>query len=297
MKAPKSTVVVSTRDRARSLRTLLEALGEAPVVVVADGATPEVHAVLAEFPAVRVLRHERSRGPAAGRNTGWRAVQTEYVAFTDDDCRPETGWLAALEARAAPRTVVQGRVVPEGPPGGPFDRTLAVDGAGPWYQTANILYPRALLEELGGFDEAFPFPAGEDTDLGWRALEAGARAVFAPDAVVRHAVHALSVRDAVRAAAKWGTTVRVVRRHPGVRAHLHHRYFFRSSHERLLAAALLARRPWLAAVALACWLAAHRHRHGSAAGLLVCGPAHLAEDVAEIAALVRGSARERTLLL
>ena len=36
-----------------------------------------------------------------------------------------------------------------------------------------MAYPRALLERLGGFDEAYDF-GGEDTDLAWRAIEAGA---------------------------------------------------------------------------------------------------------------------------
>ena len=297
MAGPKSTVVIAAHDRPELLREALEALQGDPVVVVADGASEAVHAVLGAFPAVQVERHDRARGPAAARNTGWRAAQTPYVAFTDDDCRPDPGWLAALERRAAPGVIVQGRVVPADGPVGPFSRTLRVEAAGPWYQTANVLYPRELLEALGGFDEAFPFPAGEDTDLAWRALDRGARAVFAPDAVVRHAIHDLGPRGAVRGARKWATTVRVVKRHPGVRAHLHHRVFWKPSHERLLLAALLARHPLGAVAGGAFWLAAHRHRHPSLAGLLAAAPAHLAEDAAEVTAMVRGSLKERTLLL
>src|SRR5439155_24140943 len=121
--------------------------------------------------------------------------------------------------------VVQGRVEPL--PGerdriGPFARTLWVREAGPFYQTANILYPRALLERLGGFDEAYPFPAGEDTDLGWRAVEAGARVVFAPDALVWHAVHEPGWRGLVRDARRWGSAVRIVKRHPGLRTSFVH---------------------------------------------------------------------------
>ena len=35
--------------------------------------------------------------------------------------------------------------------------------------------PRSVLERLGGFDEAYPAPAGEDSDLGWRAKVAGSK--------------------------------------------------------------------------------------------------------------------------
>ncbi len=44
------------------------------VIVVANGATAEVHAVLADFPAVEVVRLEPNRGPAGARNAGWQAA-------------------------------------------------------------------------------------------------------------------------------------------------------------------------------------------------------------------------------
>src|SRR3712207_8492081 len=42
-----------------------------------------------------------------------------------------------------------------------------------WGQTCNIVYPRAVLEALGGFDERMPRPAGEDVELAQRAIAAG----------------------------------------------------------------------------------------------------------------------------
>jgi GT2 family glycosyltransferase len=274
------------------------------VLVVADGATPEVLSV-AEASAARVLRLEPGRGPAAARNAGWRTATGELIAFTDDDCLPAPGWVAALRrAAGAGDAVVQGRVEPvpaERQRMGPFTRTLWVQGAGPFFQTANVLYPRAVLERLGGFDEAFPAPAGEDTDLGWRAREAGVAVRYEPDALVWHAVHEPGWRGLVRDAPRWGSAVRVVRRHPGLRAHFHHRVFWKASHERLLLAAAgvaLARRSRGASVAaVAPWVAAHRTEHPSRASLLRALPAHLAVDAAETAAMARGSVAARTLLL
>ena len=51
-------------------------------------------------------------GPARARNLGARAARGRLLAFTDDDCRPEPGWLAALEAALAarPGAMVGGRV-------------------------------------------------------------------------------------------------------------------------------------------------------------------------------------------
>ena len=288
------TVVLATKSRAERLKRLLESLRGEDVVVAADGATPEVHAVLAEHD-VAVVRLDPGRGPAAARNAGWRAARGEYVAFTDDDCLPAPGWVAALAARAAPDAAVQGRVQPlpeERDRIGPFARTLLAEGAGPFFQTANMLYPRAVLERLGGFDETYPFPAGEDTDLGWRARDAGVQVRYAPEALVWHAVHEPGWRGLVRDAERWGSAVHLVKRHPGLRAHFHHRVFWKPAHERLLLA-VLVRRPW----ALVPWLLVHRREHPSWGSLARALPAHAAVDAAEVAALARGSVRARTLLL
>ena len=69
-----------------------------------------------------------------------------------------------------------------------------------------MAYPRALLERLGGFDESFAF-RGEDTDLAYRALEAGAEPVFFADAVVHHTVLSLTMADALGAATRWDDPV------------------------------------------------------------------------------------------
>lgn len=288
------------------LAALLDSIeGVDEVVVVLDGATAEVGEVV-DGRDVTVVRHDAGRGPAAARNAGWRAARGEWIAFVDDDCVAAPGWAAALRsaAGAAPGAIVQGRVEPhpaEAHRIGPFARTLRVGTAGPFFQTANILYPRSLLERLGGFDEAYPHPAGEDTDLGWRAREAGARAVFAPDATVWHAVHDMGPRALVRDARRWGSAVRIVKRHPGLRAHFHHGIFWKPAHERLLLAglgAVLAGRTRGASLLLLLpYLLTHRGEHPSAGALCRALPAHLAVDAAETAAMARGSVDARTLLL
>lgn len=299
------SVVIPAHARAQRLRALLASIdGADEVVVAADRATPEVEAVLAGAPDVHVVR--TAGGPAVARNAGWRAARGGLVAFVDDDCEAAPGWAAALRraAESAPGAIVQGRVVPhpaEAHRIGPFARTLHVGAAGPFFQTANILYPRELLERLGGFDEAFAHPAGEDTDLGWRALADGASAVFAPDALVWHAVHDMGVAALVRDAARWGSAVRLVARHPGLREHFHRRVFWKPSHEALLlaaAGALLAPRTRGASLLLGVpWALVHRTEHQDIGSLVRSLPGHLAVDAAETAAMVGGSARARTLLI
>ncbi len=66
---------------------------------------------------------------------------------------------------------------------------MRINALGPQYETCNVVYPREMLAALGGFDESFGSePAGEDADLAWRALAAGHTAMFAPEAIVHHAL-------------------------------------------------------------------------------------------------------------
>jgi len=302
---PEVSVVVPTRDRPSGLAALLAALDAQTlaaerfeVVVVDDGSEPPV-----EAPAARTVRHAAARGPAAARNAGWRAAQAPLVAFVDDDCIPEPGWLEALLAAAGgrPDVVVQGPVAP--PPGqaahGPLEHTIASAAPSAFYLTCNIAYPRALLERLGGFDESFARACGEDLDLGTRAVAAGATAAWAPGALVRHEVRRMTLGQAVRHTAKWTDAVRVVSMHPQLRGLLTLRLFWRPAHPLALlaVAGLLSRRPALALLALAPYLEHHRRRSGGVRAAARALPAHAVVDAAEIVTMVRGSVRHRTLML
>lgn len=307
---PEATVVVATRNRAARLRALLHSLArqngvDYEVVVVDDGSTDDTPQVLAEA-AVRAIRHESPLGPAAARNAGWRAARAPLVAFVDDDCVAEPGWLAGLLAahRAAPDAVIQGRTEPnpaEVHKHSAFSRSMLVDGPNNWFQTCNIAYPRELLERLGGFDETFRYPAGEDTDLAWRAKRAGAPTRFEGRARVLHAVHTLGALQIARGARRWEDTVLCVKRYPELREDYRMRIFWKPAHQRLTFAALgllLARRSrGLSVLAALPYVTYYRSQHGSYAGTLASMPAHVLVDGAEVLVMVRGSVRFRTLVL
>jgi glycosyltransferase involved in cell wall biosynthesis len=95
-------VVVITRNRRASLLDalgrLVEESGAEEIVVVDNGSTDGTpRAVRRSFPQVRVVVHTGTRG-AAARNPGVEALDSEIVAFADDD-----SWWAprALERVAA----------------------------------------------------------------------------------------------------------------------------------------------------------------------------------------------------
>lgn len=288
-----------------------------------DDASPDRTAeILGELAAedvndvcMRVLRLPRNSGPAAARNAGWKAAAAPVIAFTDDDCAPRPGWLAAVLAAAADADIVEGRTLPDpqgAPSRGPFSHTVDVARFSDHYQTCNVAYRRTVLEQCGGFDEGFRYPYGEDVDLGLRALESGARAVFAPDAVVEHDVSPSSLMAQIRNLPREEGQVLAVRRHPTFRSKLHRRYWLRPSHPPALMAggALVLglyglarhRMPVVGAAAAATLpYVDHRLRKGrlfrTKAHLPWVIPQALILDLAEVAVLLRASLRHRTLVL
>jgi GT2 family glycosyltransferase len=309
--------VVATHDRVGRLRKLLDALraqtlgsDEFEAIVVDDGSEPGTAELLGRDQGdlrLRSVRRDVAGGPSAARNEGWPLARAPLVAFTDDDCAPAPEWLAALvtAAERSPGAVVQGRTLPnpaEESRLGPFSRSLWIEERGPYYQAANIAYPRALLEDLSGFDaEAFPH-VGEDTDLAWRAIAAGAQVVWAPEALVHHAVSDLGPAGALRIAARWTPSIRLFARHAALRkAHLTYGVFWKGSHY-LLVRALLALMVRRRAPLLALWLGAPYVRHllkrgADHGGGPVAAPYHALHDLIELAAVARGAVRYRTLVL
>jgi GT2 family glycosyltransferase len=312
---PDVSVVVATRDPQDTVEALLGALERQTlgrqrfeVVLVDDGSTSEASVPRADPRVDRLLRHERPRGPASARNTGWRAAAGRLIAFTDDDCRPEPGWLeAGLHAhRATPGAIVQGRTRPEPADEHGLDhpraRSIRVEQLGPFFETCNMFYPRALLERAGGFDETIPTAGSEDTDLALRLLEAGVPAVYEPEALVNHAVHRFTLSDAIRFTIRWRTLVRLVKRHPALRSAFPWRgRVWRETHARLilaLAGLLLSRRDR----AFLLWCLPYlTYRHGwRPAGLARSArelPGVALVDAAELAVLACASARHGRLLL
>lgn len=320
------SVVVATWNRAARLQRLVDALAKqegAPpfeLVVVDDGSeddTPDVLAALAAtapFP-LRPIRLDGNQGPAVARNAGWRAATGELILFTDDDCWPEPGWVAAMAEALAGADLVQGRTSPdpEVPDRDWLAHTIEVLEERGLYETCNMGYQRSWLERVGGFDERFRSHGGrsgpiygEDTDLAWRMKEQGARSAFCDDAVVIHEVRPGTLLDRLRSLRRREGIVMLVRRHPEVRSSFGGGWWFQHSHRPALLAlaggALALTGPrnplrWLVGLWLAYPYIAYR-----TSGLAIWHrvkflPQILAVDLGEIAVLAWASAKHRTLVL
>jgi glycosyltransferase involved in cell wall biosynthesis len=323
--APTVAVVIPTHNRAGLLPRLIagleaqEGVAGFEVIVVDDGSSDDTWDVLDHLAKrtsldVRCARLVHNAGPAAARNVGWRASRAPLIAFTDDDCVPQPGWLPSLVAASATADIVQGRTRPDPDQHGrlgPFSRTLDIASEDGYYQTCNIAYRRTVLEQLDGFFEQFRYPAGEDTDLAWRAKDAGVTTTFAPSAVVHHDIRPSSLTVAIRDSWRWQSVALAVSRHPQLREVFASRYVWRPSHRAVLgavagataiASAPRSRTAWLAGAALT---AHYIHYRVVTAPLPGAGPRRrwlvlpgaFAVDAAEVTACLVGSARHRTLVI
>lgn len=187
-KPPNFAVVIPTVGRPSLARTLsaLAASGEPRprrIVLVDDRPHGACAPLPVETPAglrelVDVVPGPAA-GPAAARNTGWRAAPEDWIAFLDDDVVPGPAWTAELAADIAAVDATtagtQGRItvpLPSDRKPTDWERCTAGLATARWI-TADMAYRRTALEQVAGFDERFPRAFREDADLALRVMAAG----------------------------------------------------------------------------------------------------------------------------
>jgi mycofactocin system glycosyltransferase len=176
-----------------------------------------------------VIRHARSKGAAAARNTGLAACTTDFVAFLDADVVPRRGWLEALlghfadpaVALVAPRIVglshsdnmiARYEAVRSSLDLGRREAPVVPYGTVSYVPSAAIVCRRSALTAAGGFDETLR--CGEDVDLCWRLVESGDRLRYEPIALVAHD-HRVGMREWLTRKAFYGTSAAPLSiRHP-----------------------------------------------------------------------------------
>lgn len=215
------TIVVPVRDNQSGVDRLLSATQGVKTIVVDDGSSTPI---VANGPQVRVLRFEQNRGPAAARNAGAAAADTEFVAFLDSDVVPNSDWLMMLlghfsdplVAIAAPRIVGLARdaeqpddhkrSLAERYENGHSSLDMGPSEAGVVPGTPIAYVPSAAMlvrtSAFEGFDESLR--VAEDVDLCWRTHEKGWRIRYDPIATVAHD-HRTTMRSVLNRRRFYGT--------------------------------------------------------------------------------------------
>lgn len=312
----RASVVAPTHRRVDGLKKLVKGLAsqtlpfdEWEAVLVDDGSGPDIAAAIDEIAGdapfkLRVIHLDPGRGPAAARNVGWQAAGADLIAFIDDDCVPEPGWLAAGLAgfEDAGVGVVQGRTVRPSDSQGyrytPFTVIREVLDPSPWFEGCNIFYRRAALEAAGGFPERFGrFPCGEDTYLGWNVVDGGWEREWAAGAVVEHELSERPWSWHLKFHWREGELVRLAAEHPDVRQWFWRPWAIKPENALFAVAALgaLAAVRWrpalIATLPYARWLAPGRKAGKHAVSL------QASNHAASFAAKVVAGIRERTLVV
>jgi GT2 family glycosyltransferase len=234
MSLPVFSVVIPTYRRLQRLTACLDALvaqsylhDKFEVIVVDDAGTPDdlKHLPLAKYPFECRIVSRVHGGAAAARNTGARAARGRFLAFTDDDCRPDPDWLRQLEQAmnvAGDRALVGGGVV-NGLSSNPYAcatqalidflyEQLNSNRAHPQFFTSNnFCVTGEAFHAIGGFDTAFGGAGGEDRELCLRWAHRGGQLAYAPEALVYHA-HPLTLPTFLRQHYAYGRGAAVLRR-------------------------------------------------------------------------------------
>jgi glycosyltransferase involved in cell wall biosynthesis len=215
LEQPVFSIVVPTYERPRQLAACLQALARLDyardnfeVIVVDDGGKTPLDNVIAPFHdrlSVTLLAQSNA-GPAVARNTGAAQAKGQFLAFTDDDCRPAPDWLKSLAVRLAKdRTCIIGGRTINALPDNPYSRAsqILIDYLYSYYNSNpdrarfltsnNLALAADSFRAIGGFDTTYPRAAAEDRELCDRWLSKGYLMIYASEVIVHHA-HPLTFR-------------------------------------------------------------------------------------------------------
>ena len=201
MNGEQVSLVIPGRNCQRTIRQCLSAvvpllddpesrLGE--ILFVDDGSTDDTVRIVAEFPVTLVPGI--GAGPGAARNLGWPKAKNPLIWFVDSDCVAEpdalrqllphmdieqVGGVSGSYGIMNPESLLARLIHEE-----IIERHRRMSTRVDFLATFNVLYRRAALEKVGGFDERYM--KAQDAELSFRVMEAGYQLHFELDSRVKH---------------------------------------------------------------------------------------------------------------
>lgn len=211
---PKVSVIIPTSNNKQLLVECLYSLakveyGDLEIIVVDNASSDGTSNIIYEkFPSVKVVRSDRNLGYARGSNLGIRHAKGTYLILLNDDTLVDPMFVSRLvdameiESSAALGSckiyMIIGKIIQyaggfidkNGYPvmrgcgeedKGQYDRLEGVE----WASGSCMIIRRKCLEEIGLLDDSFYFYY-EDTDLSFRAREAGYNVIYIPMSIIWH---------------------------------------------------------------------------------------------------------------
>lgn len=234
------SIITATHGRSQLVRVLLESLAverqsvdfSVEVILVDSSPPDEALVIRAACDKWRAIYQNHPRNNVREkRNLAVALSQYDAILFVDSDCAAEPGLLREHYQSLQVGQKVGGVIgVTEfvGPNTQIFrviEKTSLLDAFSyakrhavvPWGPTCNISYRKAILTDLGLFDESFPFRlGGDDTDLGLRVTDSGHQIVANPRAMVTHTKTTWNGVDLIASRVfRWGRMhFHLLRKHP-----------------------------------------------------------------------------------
>jgi glycosyltransferase involved in cell wall biosynthesis len=203
------SVVVPTYKRPWLLVRCVEALAKQQfdhrqfeIIIVSDGFDADTEEALLDVikkidVQIRYFNLLVKMGPAAARNMGWKQAHAALIAFTDDDCIPDEGWLQAIYdlhvANGYPSAIAYAgkTIVPLPKTPTDYEKNISHLSEAEFI-TANCAVTKDALIKVGGFDERFTMAWREDSDLQFKLMREHITLIRNEGAIVIHPVRKAS---------------------------------------------------------------------------------------------------------
>lgn len=201
------SIVVATKGRVQLLEDLIKSVavarknyeGDCEFIIVDDSSESEMQTIREVCEKYECKYYYYENVVSAKRNYGVQQAKNDIILFLDSDCIATENILneyakqysdSEVAAVAGPLTFVGKdtwfwKAIEATPYLTCFYLPKYVDSL-EWGVTANFSVKRTVFNEVGGFDQNFKKPAGEDVDLGLMIREAGYKILGSPEAGVFH---------------------------------------------------------------------------------------------------------------
>ena len=189
------SVVVCTYNLRPSLAKLLESLNHQTyknfeLILVDNGPFGEnkkhIDSLCSHYHyPIKIISLNQNSGPGVGRNFGVKHASYNAIAFTDDDCIPDTNWLEVIkrEIIESRKQIIAGNIYSKIPPLPPFIHAFFISNK--VFITANAAFSKLWFEQIGGFDE-FLNDWAEDYEIAEKSKLNGIDFEFIEDLQVNH---------------------------------------------------------------------------------------------------------------